>query len=91
MLIRSGRIVTVINLAVKFVVNITQNPHEDADQCIKSKGCIIACNLNMTLPLSLSLRLNQRSAFGLLHTAQFYSIDVPLLINRQSPHKLISI
>jgi len=56
-LVRSGRIVTVISLSVKFVINVTETI-QDRTQCIEEKGCVVACNLNMTLPLSLALNLN---------------------------------
>lgn len=57
LLVRSGRIVTVISLSVKFVVNVTESI-QNRTQCIEEKGCVVACNLNMTLPLSLALNLN---------------------------------
>lgn len=81
MMIRSGRIVTVLSLSVQFAVNVTGKPLP-ADQCLKSGDCVIACNLNMTLPVSLALKLGNKVAIGLLHQASFYDISVPHSLTR---------
>jgi hypothetical protein len=75
LLLRSGRLVTVLSLSVKFGVNLTGKPLP-ADQCLASKDCLIACDLNMTLPLSASLKAGSKLAYGLLHSANFYDISV---------------
>lgn len=56
LLIRSGRIVTVMSLSIKFVVKLTDKPLNETE-CIGNGECVIACDLNMTLPLSLALRI----------------------------------
>lgn len=56
LLIRSGRIVTVLSLSIKFVVKLTDKP-VNASECIAKGECVVACDLNMTLPLSLSLKI----------------------------------
>jgi len=56
LLIRSGRLISVLSLSIKFVVNVT-GEIVDPVECIKEKGCAIACDLNMTMPLSVALNL----------------------------------
>lgn len=75
LLIRSGRIVTVLSLSIKFAVNVTGAPLP-MDQCLASGDCVIACDLNMTIPVSVALKLGSKLAFGLLHNAGFYDISV---------------
>lgn len=75
MLIRSGRIVTVISLSVKFAVNVTEK-FLTPEECLKTGDCVVACDLNMTLPVSLALKLGSKLAMGLLHNAAFYDIKV---------------
>jgi hypothetical protein len=75
LLIRSGRIVTVLSLSVKFAVNVTGKPLP-ADECLKTGDCVIACDLNMTLPVSVAAKLGSKLALGLLHHASFYDISV---------------
>ena len=79
-MVRSGRIVTVVSLSVKFVINVTETI-QDRTQCIEEKGCVVACNLNMTLPLSLALNLNETFAQGMLHGVSFYDIQVSLILS----------
>ena len=43
---------------------------------MKSGDCVVACDLNMTLPVSLALKLGSKLAVGLLHHATFYDIKV---------------
>lgn len=78
LLVRSGRLVTVVSLSVKFAVNVTEKPLAP-EKCLQSGDCVVACDLNMTLPLSVSLRTGSRLALGLLHHAAFYDISVPPL------------
>lgn len=78
LLIRSGRLVTVLSLSVKFAVNVTGKPLS-AEDCLKSGDCVVACDLNMTLPVSVALKLGSKLAFGLLHHAAFYDISVKLI------------
>lgn len=75
LLIRSGRIVTVFSLSVKFVVNVTGSI-SNATECIEKKQCEIACDLNITLPLSMALKLNKTDIVGLLHSASLYGVEV---------------
>ena len=49
--IRNGKMVTAISLSIKFVVNNTGKV-EPIHDCIKGGRCIIACDLNATLPFS---------------------------------------
>jgi hypothetical protein len=74
LLVRSGRLVTVFSLSVKFGVRLKGNLPED--QCLALGDCIIACDLNMTLPVSVTVKAGSRLAFGLLHHASFYDISV---------------
>jgi hypothetical protein len=75
LLIRSGRIVTVLSLSVKFGVKLTDKVMP-IDACLASGDCVIACDLNMTLPVSVSLKVGSKVALGLLHNAAFYDISV---------------
>lgn len=67
-----------LSLSIKFVVNVTETI-QDRKQCIEEQGCVVACDLNMTLPLSMSLNLNISHALGLLHSVSFYDAQVLLL------------
>jgi hypothetical protein len=75
LLVHSGRIVTVINLSIKFVVNVTENV-SNIDECLRQHACEVATDLNMTLPLSLSLKMNLKTIVGMLHSASFYKVGV---------------
>jgi hypothetical protein len=75
LLVRSGRLVTVLSLSVKFVVKFNKK-FLPLNLCLASKECVIACDLNMTLPLSVSFKTGSKMAFGLLHSANFYDISV---------------
>ena len=67
LLIRSGRIVTVLSLSIKFVVKLTDRK-VNTSECISSGDCVVATDLNMTLPLFLAMRLNEQNVVGLLHS-----------------------
>jgi len=78
LLIRSGRLVSIISLSVKFVVNIAGKTN-DATECLLKNECVVACNLNITLPLSLSLSITALKLYrALIHTASFYDISVSI-------------
>ena len=67
--IRGGKIVAAVSLSIQFVVNVTGKAEDDAKNCLKSGDCVVACNLNATLPLSAALHINSGSvAHGLLHS-----------------------
>lgn len=78
LLVRSGRIVTAISLSVTFVVITQGNIHDvkNVTQCFNTKQCVSACNFNMTLPLSLPLKMDLNTIQGLLHSANFYDISI---------------
>jgi len=41
-------------------------------ECIASGDCVVATDLNMTLPLSLAMRLNEQNIVGLLHSVSLH-------------------
>lgn len=73
--VRAGRVFTVMSLSVKFVVNVTGSTSNVTD-CIEKSDCVIACDLNMTLPLSASVKLNKTDIKGLLQSVSLYDIQV---------------
>jgi hypothetical protein len=61
---------------VKFVVNVTGKT-SDVAECIEKGNCVVACNLNMTLPLSLAMSITSLKMYrALIHTLSFYDIQV---------------
>jgi hypothetical protein len=77
LLVHSGRIVTVLSLSIKFVVNVTGDAStSDVNKCIEAKACVVGTDLNMTLPLSLALKVNSTTVLGMLHSASFYDVSV---------------
>ena len=81
LMIKSGRIITVLSLSVKFAVNVT-GKNLTPEQCLQSGDCVVACDLNMTLPVSIALKLGDKLAMGLLHHAGFYDISVNNILFR---------
>jgi hypothetical protein len=81
LLIRSGRLVTVLSLSIKFVVKLTDMQVKTTD-CIASGDCVVATDLNMTLPLSLAMQLNEENVMGLLHSVSIHEVSVFLVICR---------
>lgn len=77
--IRSGRMITTLSLSVRFVVNNTGVPGQNETQCIAEGKCIVACNLNMTLPLSAAVKVDRNLLYGLIHAVSFYDITVHVL------------
>jgi hypothetical protein len=75
LMIRSGRFVSVLSLSVKFVVNNT-GKIANATECIEKKACIVACDLNMTLPLSLAMNINKKTIRAIVHSLSFHDIQV---------------
>jgi heterodisulfide reductase subunit A-like polyferredoxin len=75
LLIRSGRIVSVLSFSVKFVVKLTKKPMSTTE-CLAAGDCVVACDLNITLPLSLALNINSEKVVGLLQSLSIYSVDV---------------
>ena len=71
LVVRSGRIVTVLSLSVKFVVDLEGNS-TNKTQCIEDQDCVVACDLNMTIPLSLALKASLTTITAMLHSASFY-------------------
>jgi len=80
LLVHSGRIITVLSLSIQFVVNVTGDASTtDVKKCLKAQACVVATDLNMTLPLSLALKVNSTTVLGLLHSASFYDVSVFIL------------
>ena len=58
-----------ISLSIQFVVNVTGKAGDDAKNCLANRDCVVACNLNATLPLAAALHINSGSVVhGLLHS-----------------------
>ena len=65
-----------MSLSIKFMVNNTGKT-SDVNECIAAGDCIEACDLNMTMPLSIAFKIEKdNTLIGLLHTLTFHSIDV---------------
>ena len=77
-MVRSGRLVSVVSLSVKFVVNVTGNI-DNGTECIQKGFCEVACDLNITLPISLSLKVNKTSVVGLVHNLNLAEIEVKIV------------
>lgn len=72
---------TVLSLSIKFVVNVTgDSSTTDVNKCLEKQACVVATDLNMTLPLSATLKLNSTSVQGLLHSAAFYDVRVHIYL-----------
>lgn len=59
------------------MVNVTGDASTtDVHKCLAAGACVTATDLNMTLPLSLALKVNSTTVQGLLHSASFYDVSV---------------
>lgn len=54
--IRNGKFVTAVSVSIKFVVNNTGRV-EPINECIQGGRCIVACDLNATLPFSAAVHI----------------------------------
>ena len=64
-----------MSLSVKFVVNVTGTTPNVTD-CLVRKDCVTACDLNITLPLSLSLQMNKTDLLGFIQSVALHQIEV---------------
>lgn len=73
--IRNGRIVAALSLSVKFVVNVTASVNQTAVECLETGDCVIATDLNITLPLAIAAHIDSGSIMhGLVHSISIEKI-----------------
>jgi hypothetical protein len=84
--VRNGKIVAALSLSIQFVVNNT-GQGDPVKECIALKRCVVACNLNATLPLSVALNIQDNFLRGLLHTISIEELTVNLYVHRRLQRK----
>lgn len=75
---RNGKIIGLISLSAKFVVNVTGDiDTSDVKECLNQEKCVVGCNLNITLPLSAAIYIEAGSILkGLIHSVGIEELGV---------------
>ena len=75
---RNGKIIGLISLSAKFVVNVTGDVDtSDVKECLNQQKCVIGCNLNLTLPVSAAAYIESGSILkGLIHSVGIEEVGV---------------
>lgn len=76
--VRNGKISAVLSVSIKFVVYLTGDSSTyEVHDCIKSKDCVVGCNLNITIPFSAALYIESGALLkGLIHNVGIEKLEV---------------
>jgi hypothetical protein len=75
--IRDGRILSALSVSIKFVVNETGSELQPVQECINQGKCVVAADLNATIPFSIAINIGAENTLtGLVQTMGIDQLEV---------------